>query len=478
MPDIPPFRPDAGELVSSTINNVFMTANGYTPRPTLAAAPGAAVFASGVQCRGAFGGLVPGGAFSGFLATSTDIYKLSATYGYTDIGNVTIPTGEDQAFCQFGVFMLTSNTTDGLYAYNMETPAGLNAVSGAPKPRYMFPSNNTVIALGNGTNKQEWQYCVRGDHTNWTSKGVFKQSLNDGGAFTGGGDLGNGSAILLQQEAVRRVDWGAGAGGAAHALRKVADDVGCVHPRAQATYNGATIFLDWNGWLLTDGQSVTNIGADKINDWFKERCPDLKKVYVSVDPVHTVFRIRYKSINCNSDIIFEDILDYNYVTREWIPGTEQTVAIFRMATPGYVLDDLDSFGALDAWSAYPLDSDFWQGGNNPVLAGLNSASKFGFFDGAYAAATLETATQTDGLSKLVNRARLLSDDGSATIQLGVKDDLADAIAWKTAASKIGKRYPLRGRGVYQRYRINHPAAGTWTRSLGVAGINEAEGGER
>lgn len=473
MPQIPPFRPDAGELVSSTISNVLMTANGYIPRPTLAAAPGAAVFASGAQCRGAFGGLVPNGAFNGFLASATKIYKLSASYGYTDLAVAfTVPTGEDESFSQFGVYMLCSNATDGVYAYNMDTPAGLNAVSGAPAARVIFASNNMVVALGDGTNKQRLATSAFGDHTNWTTKGASKQDMNDGGAFTGGGDLGQRRAVILQQEAVRTMTWGNAGGGALFSLEKVlgGDDVGCVHPRAQATINGRCLFLHTDGWHVTDGLTVVNVGANKINGWFLARCADIKKVYVTADPVKNIFRIRYRSTSCNSDIIFDDILDYNYILDEWLPGTEQTVAIFRMATPGYVLDGLDTFGALDAWSSYPLDSDFWQGGNNPVQSGLNAASKFGFFDGPAAAATLETNTQADGLSYLVNRCEPLTDDSEATVQLGVKRKLSDTITWKTAETiRDSGSVPLRGRGRYQRYRVNHAAGAVWTRDQGIGG---------
>jgi hypothetical protein len=474
MPSFLPFRPDAGEMFSSTVSNVLMTAGAYGPRPSLQTAPGAAALAAAP--RGAFGGYLPNGAFKGFGATSTKVYTLDAAFTWTALApNFTVPADDDEAMTQFGVFMLASNTTDGMYAYNMDTPAGLNAVSGAPAARYMFSANNQVIALGaGGSLLNRLSTSAFGSHTNWTSRGSSKQDMNDGGAFTGGGDIGNGAAIILQLRAVRRMTFGQAGGGALFRLDKLGDDVGCVHPRAQVTYNGVIYFIHTDGWYACDGNGPpVNIGAGKINQWFLARVSDLKKVYLSVDPKNTVIRARYAASGDGSTAtVFKSILDYNWVTKEFVPGTEDTSAIFRMGTPGYTLNTISTaFGVLDAWSQYPLDSAFWQGGNFR-LAALDEDFKFGFFDGAAAAAVVETPTETDGISYLVTRCRLLSDDPTATVQVGVKSDMSEQIVWSDEFDKVGTQYPVRARGVFQRYRVNHAAAATWTRDTAIGDIEK------
>jgi hypothetical protein len=479
MPDFVPFRPDAGELVSSTVSNVLMTAGAYGPRPTMQTAPGAAALAAAP--RGAYGGFLPSGQFKGFAATSTKIYTLGSDYTWAALSpTFTVPADHDEMMTQFGVFMLATNVTDGVYAYNMETPAGLNAVSGAPAARYLFSANNQVIALGNTSSAlNQLNVSAFGDHTNWSSIGADRQSMNDGGGFTGGGDLGGGAAILLQQRAVRRMTFGATGGGSLFRLDKLADDVGCVHPRAQVTYNGTCYFLHTDGFYACNGGGPpVNIGADKVNKWFLARCVDLTKVYFSVDPKNTLIRIRYQASGDGStENVYQSILDYNWVENEFVPGTEATSAIFRMGTPGYTLDTLDAFGELDDWSQYPLDSAFWAGGNFR-LAGLDSTYKLAFFDGSAAAAVVESPTETDGRTHLITRCRVLTDDPAATVQIGVKDDLSDQITWKTASSKVGKRYPVRGRGIYQRYRVNHAAAAVWTRDTAITDIERAAGAGR
>lgn len=480
MPLFLPFRPDAGELLSSEVSNVFMNPGGYGPRPVLTAAPGAAAMAAAP--RGAYGGFLADGTFKGFVATSAEVYLISATYTFTALSaSLTLGTGEEQAFSQFGVFMLTSNTSNGLKDYNMSVPAGLNAVSGAPAARWMFSANNQMVYLGNGTSGlNRLTVSAFGDHTNTTTKGASKQDLNDGGALTGGGDLGNGAAILLQLRAVRKMQFGNAGGGALFSLSKLADDVGCVHPRAQATYNGVTYFLHTDGFWATDGVSVKNIGAGKVNKWFLARCADLTKASFSVDPKNTIVRIRYPaSGDGSSATVYNSILDYNWVTGEFIPGTEATMAIFRMGTPGYTLDTISSaFGALDNWSQYPLDSAFWQGGNFR-MAGITSALKFGFFDGSAAAAYLETATEGDGTSYLYDWCEPLTDDPAATVSLAVKGALSDALTYKTAVPKqVSGRAALRGRGRYGRLKTIHAAGATWTKDTGVEGIVKRPGGPR
>jgi hypothetical protein len=374
--------------------------------------------------------------------------------------------------------MLTSNTSDGMKAYNMATPAGLNAVSGAPDARFMFPANNQLVALGDGaTALNRLSVSAFGDHTKWSSQGAAKQDL-DGGAFAGGGNLGNGTAILLQNRAVRKMTFGNAGGGALFRLDTLADDVGCVHPRAHAVYNGSAYFLHTDGFWLTNGGPPVNIGAGKVNLWFLARCPDLTKVSAAVDPKNTIIRWRYPAAGDGSSAtVFNSYLDYNWVANEFVPGIEPTAAIFRMGAPVQTLDSLDSFGELNDWSQYPVDSAVWQGGNFR-LAGLDADYKFGFFDGGAAAAVTETPTQSDGRSQLVNRLRLISDDATATVQLGVKNDIAESVTWKLPTAKVGQRYPVRGRGIFQRYRINHAAGATWTKDQGITEIEAAAGGAR
>ena len=478
MPGFIAFRPDAGELLSSDVSNVLMTAGGYGPRPGFQDAPGAVSLPAAP--RGAFGGYLPDGQFKGFVATYDDIYTIDADWDYTSLGAAfTVPADEDEALTQFGVYLVASNTVDGMYDYDMDTPGTLAAVSGAPAARYMFPANNQLVALGDGNDLTSLSVSAFGNHRNWTSVGADQQNMNDGGAFTGGGEIGNGVALLLQLRSVRKMTFGDAGNGAKFRLDVLASDVGCVHPRAQATYNGVCYFLHTDGFYACNGGLPVNIGAGKVNKWFLARCTDLTRVYAAVDPKNTLVRFRYPaSGDASTSTVINSYLDYNWTTNEFVPGVESASAIFRMGTPGYVIDTLDSLGTLDDWSQYPLGSAFWQGGNFR-LAGLDSSYKFSFFDGPGAAATLESPTEGDGRTYLYNWCEVLSDDAAATIQLGVKERLSDDFEWKTAQTITASgRTALRGRGKYARIRINHAAGATWGRDTSVEITDKRAGGPR
>jgi hypothetical protein len=477
MPQIPPYRPDLGELLSSTVSNVIMGKAGWGPDKALAAAAGATAF-PGIY-RGHLSAVLPNGAFKVFAATVDEIYEMDTAYdwGAGLSASLAVPDGDDLSMRQFGVFMVITNTVDGMFSYNMETPAGFSAVAGSPDARIIFPTNNLLVALDCDANNRRLQTSDFGRFDDWSTGAALGKDLEDGEALTGGSDLGGGRAIVTQQHAVRVMTFGQAGGGAAFRIDKIAEGIGAVHPRSVKGHNGRVFFLHQTGFHMTDGSSVKNIGAEKVNKWFVERCPDLTKVYAEVDPQNTRVRFRYKSADNASETIYADYLDYNWVLDEFIPGSQNTAAIFRAASPGYTLEGLDALGTMETLT-FSLDSPAYQG-SAPVLGGLDSASKFGFFAGDNLAATLETATEIGAATALVRSATPVTDDTAATVALGVKDRRADAITWGSAvAMQASGRVPLRGRGKMQRYRISHAAAADWTQTQAIEAIETATGGPR
>lgn len=477
MPAFPPFRPDLGEMVSSTVENVIMGKSGWGPDKALAAAAGATAFPGAY--RGHLSAVLPNGTFKVFAATVDEIYEMDTAYDWGSglSASLAIPDGDDLSMRQFGVYMIITNTVDGMFSYNMETPAGFSAVSDGPTARIIFPTNNLLVALDCDANNRRLQTSDFGRFDDWSTGAALGKDLEDGEALTGGSDLGGARAVVIQQNAVRVMTFGQAGGGAAFRIDKIADGLGGVHPRSVKGHNGRVFFLHQTGFHMTDGASVKNIGAEKVNKWFVEHCPDLTKVYAEVDPQNTRVRFRYKSSDNASETIYADYLDYNWVLDEFIPGSQNTAAIFRAASPGYTLEGLDALGTLETLS-FSLDSPAYQG-SAPVLGGLDSANKFGFFAGDNLAATLETATTHTGGRHILNRAAPITDDAAATMQVGVKDARSAALSW-SAAETIGDDggVPLDGGGKFHRFRVNHAAAASWTLTQSVEDVESTPGGPR
>lgn len=463
-----------GDLHSGVADNVIRRGDGsYGPRRLLAVAPGAAALAAAP--RGVLSAIV-GGNYHGFAATASDVYKLSSSYGWTSLSaTLNVPSGDDEYMDQFGVFLIATNTADGMFAYNISSPAGFNAISGAPDARIVFRTNNLLVALGDGSNLTRLSNSAFGDITNWSTKGALAKDFNEGGDFTAGADIGGGVAVVMQQDIVRRMTFGNAGGGAVYRVDALSNGIGCVHYRSAISYNQRVAFLSENGFMMTDGNGVIPIGSQKVNNWFKDQSADYTKVYGAADPVNNIFWWWF-----GSGSTLSRGLGFDWVQNEWVTATEDIAAIFRMATPGYTLEDLNSFGTLESLP-YSLDSRFWNSGR-PGLAGLTTAYKFGFFDGDTAEATLETQTLGAGTSDYINMAVPLTDDASATMQVGTKDALNAMLEWTDEESILDDgRVPFLARGKWQRYRVKHAEGATWGTSIGtmgVDGIDVVTGGPR
>ena len=149
-----------------------------------------------------------------------------------------------------------------------------------------------------------------------------------------------------------------------------------------------------------------------------------------------------------------------------------------MATPGYTLNQAGSLGTLNSLSAYPLNSNFWQG-KAPSLAAIDSDQKIGFFDGTLMAATLDTGLTNSPTSDMITSITPITDDATATVAIGVTDDLDTAPTFGSDISRQPSgRCPIRGRGKNILYREKHAAAATWTYARGMAHPEGAPGSKR
>src|SRR6478736_180586 len=118
----------------------------YGPFPQLVTPSGATAL-SGAP-RGNISLTLDDGTYAVYFATSSTIEQLTSSYTFSaiDTGR-SVTSGDDVSFAHFGSFLLNTDTTDGFKAYNVQTPAGNNTVSGAPTARFIFSCNNVVFAL-------------------------------------------------------------------------------------------------------------------------------------------------------------------------------------------------------------------------------------------------------------------------------------------------------------------------------------------
>lgn len=477
-----PLAPDATEMEPGTCvvaNGVLPLRAGYGPAPSIVVSGTAGALPAAP--RGVASIVLNGGTWKVFGFTEDDVYELQSDDTWSSLGgSFTLTSGDDWSTLHFGNYLLATNTTDGLVSYNVESPAGFSSVSAAGNPRFIFLCGNMLFGLdcldsaGNRNNR-----LIRNSDfnsfTDWTNGAADYQPLEDGGALVAGFAISETAALVLQTGAIRMIQIGAAGGGALYALKLVSDGVGSVGARSCVSYDGSVYWLATDGFRrFSLGGGIETIGAGLIDDYFFDRVDQsaLQLVQGAVDPFQKVIWWRYKRQGAASDIVFTDIIGYSWEFKRWVTSNEETSYFATIATPGILLDNMDSYGPMDSITI-PLDSRLFQGGQ-PVFGALNGDYKFGTFSGGAQAATITTATRNSGTSGLISFATPIDDAPNATLELGVKDAISDTIEWKTAASKAASgRVPLRGRGMNVAFRWKAAANEEWTFARGIDQIGRA-----
>jgi hypothetical protein len=472
------FRPDAAtpnsgfaKHVSGVIPALFGEQLGYVPFAQLVPATGAEALPA--EPRGVISIRLFDGSYRIYAGTATDIYELQSDFTWMSISSGhALPEGEFWSFAHFGSYLINTNIVDGMRAYNVETPAGNNLISGAPVARFVFSCNNVLFALDCDGNNRRFESSGIGDHTEWKLKGANGKTLEDGGALTCGFDMKNGVAVMLQDSAVRGIQFG-GSTGSLYSLFKIADGMGSIGARSAMAFNGRGYYLTNRGFAeLTVGAEPTLIGADKVDEWFRSQVEDsdLSQVQGAIDPVHEIAVWRVNS---------ETLLCFHFRIREWSTLPASVSVLSRIATSGIALDDMDSYGLLDDMDYLgPLDTPSLQG-DAPVFGGLDADYKFATFSGLNMAVEIETALLNSPVTGILNRMTPITDAPNNTIAVHASDLLETDPTWGTANGRERDgSITARARGLNMAFRQVIPEEETWTYTLGIDHFNKSMGGPR
>lgn len=480
------FAPDAGEAVPGVLmqaEGAQPLAVGYGPARSLTAPASAQALPD--DCRGMQSMFQRDGSNIVIAATRTNFYRLQNDYSWVSVGSgFNCTAGDDWSTVHFGDKFLATNTTDGLQQFDIETPSTFSFIPTAGAPREIFKCANVIVGLdclddaGNRDNRLIRSSDI-GDQTQWKKRNADKQPLEDGGMLIGGVDLKNNAGLIFQSDAMRLIQFGSGGAGK-FSLLKIAEGRGAVSRKSIVSLDGNAWWLSTDGFkMFSQGGGIQHIGAGKIDQWFFDRVDqvDLTKVQGALDPLNKLVVWRYPSLSITSDMIFADCIGYSWQFNKWFSWVENTTYLSRIATPGYTLDSMDSFGPIDSIDI-PLDDRFWQGGQ-PVFAALDANRKYATFSGVNYQALLETSFSNSPVTGLINWATPIDNSGEGTLELGVKDALSDTATWKPGALKVSAgRVPLRGRGMNIAFRRTIPSGSVWSYANGIDHIVAATGGAK
>lgn len=481
MQPIGPYRPDlvaSNAGVSANVRNVLMrkdeTGVAYGPHPSLAI-PASATALPAAPLGGA-AVVLRSGAKKVFVGTAATVQEMANDFTWTEIDNgFAVPSGDKWSMRQFGTFLVMTNTVDGLLAYNVETPAGLNAVSGAPAFKSLFVAFDCLFGCVSDDDTLLFRNSAPNDHTNWTTAGAGYQPLADGEALMGGGEISQGYAIVLQRKAV-------------HLLQrtgdrkifnrvKLEDGTGSVNPWGIVGARGALYFCDTDGFKRASQNGVEVIGQDKVNRTFvEELAGSLDGIEGAFDAANQRIIWRHQTVG-GDDTLFSSFMAFDLRLNEFVPVDSSTTAIFSMASPGYTADNASALGNVDT-VPYGPDSRFWVGGEEGLL-GINSDFKAGFFNGAALAAEVETATLVSDTADTTTRVTVITDASAATVSMGYRERLADTVAYASAETMdAGGTTSVRSAGKLQSAKVNVVAEEDWGFIRGVRFDEVATGGAR
>jgi hypothetical protein len=165
----------------------------------------------------------------------------------------------------------------------------------------------------------------------------------------------------------------------------------------------AVYFIAEDGFCMTDGQQVTQIGHGKVDETF---LADVSQQYAdrvvgAYDPVTKLIRWCYCSAG-NSSGIPDKTIAYNYADQRFMSTTQNLSTIFSSKSPGYTMDTLDQVNTDLDLITPSLDDPFWQGGKLQIQA-FDTSNDFGQLAGNPLDATLdslESAPNAGGMTYL------------------------------------------------------------------------------
>lgn len=264
------------------------------------------------------------------------------------------------------------------------------------------------------------------------SKQAGEQFLNsEFGAVTG--IVGNDQfGIVFQYAGITRMTY---IGGDLVYQFDVIDSTrGAAYPNATVKVGDKVYFISTDGFMVTDGVSVSHIGSSRFDRLF-------------IDDVDTAYKDRvYGALSSSHDIIYwiypgagsaggapNKVLIYNTREDRITRASDNIECLVHGLTIATSLDDLDAlFGSIDD-VVPPLDDPYWQGGND-VLNAFTHSHELATFAGTPGTATIDSQESElfPGLYTHISGVRpIVQGQDSVTVALGTRDDYFDPVTFGT-----------------------------------------------
>ena len=474
-----PWEPDTALLngqQAPEAKNVIPAKRGYHGVPSLVAVTSSALAAPVLEV---FTSKAMDGTLITAASTADGIYMLEAGEwvsrysGSEATGIRAFAQYGDALFALYGTSLLKQATPNTAFA----------AVSDAPSGETLSLIRDfLVLGRADGTdNKIRWSGIDRPDE--WPAPGSNQaqyvqsdvQVFPEGGkvmAIVGG--VGGTDGIVFLERAVQRMTYV----GTPYIFQfdPVDREYGLLAEKSAVVCGNVCCYLSEDGWRMTDGSSVKNIGAERIDAWFWDQCDlsRLGEVRGVHDPQKRLAVWSFPSNNAAAGV-HDRLLIYSYLLDRWSYAVVSIECLYGDYARGLTLEDLDAYGDIDDLPWDSLDSAALKNGGR-VLGAVTTSHKLGSFSGPSTEAVVDTAEQGGG-RMMVHGFRPLVDCG----------DACALPIWRVlqknqrTAGNYSKQ--MRDGVCYQHIscdyvaaRVKVPAGLDWHNCLAVEALIEPEGG--
>jgi hypothetical protein len=415
------------------------------------------------------------------VGTKTSIYYLRSD-GWTQVGSGYNESETGWDFAKYGDMIIAVNGVD-VPQYATEsggTVTQFQAITGAPVASSVEVVKEFVVLGGVGRTKVRWSAV--GNPLDWPTPGTndaqYTQSDEQDFPDTGSttqlvGSIPGVDVLIFTERAVYRGEYiGTPYVFQFDTLDKVR---GTMAPRSVVSYAGRVYFFGEEGLFAIEGTSIANIGAERINRWFRNTVIQNRRheVRAQVDMVRGIIMWTFPgtgSVNYrhNYILLYNPALErFSYAVISGMTGIIQTVSF------GKTLEDLDAIADLDHLP-FSLDSQFWMGGV-PGLAVFDSQNRLCPFGGDLMEAVIDTA-EAGGKRHMIHGIRPLVG-GMATASVLHRDLPYDDVTLTPCADPsdfdgicychISTRYAAA--------RVTIPKGTDWKYASGLDMFTEAEG---
>lgn len=384
-------------------------------------------------------------------------------------------------YAQFGSKAYATNNTDNLQSFDMTSDTAWSDAAGSPPVGKFIGVVRRFLVLANiASYPQRVNWSGDNNSGTWASSATTLadyQDLPDGGEITGfvGGEFG----LVFQESAITRMTFE----GSPTVFRfdKIANDLGATIPNSVVGWNNIAFFCHRSGFhMIQGGQQVTHIGKERVDRWFWSQVDQgsLHRCTAAIDPVNSLYILSFPTGAAGTPTT---LLIYNWKANRWSYVSSTCEMIYSGAVQqSWTLEDLDTFSTIEA-VPYSLDSSYWSGSRQLLLAGFYTDHKMGTFSGANVAASIQTQEfePIDGKRGMILSARPMVDGGSPQVSIGTRNTQQQAVTWSMPRATEGSgRVPLRGNARYVRFGLTIAAGSNWQWAWGMDDIDVRPAGIR